>query len=225
MERHILIIEDEPSLGRILRFDLESAGYRVTVATDGAEGYRKAHEELFDCLIVDWMLPKLSGIELIKRLREEKHNEIIILLTAKTTELDVIEGLSSGADLYLKKPFSSRELLAQLKSLFNRFTTNRDGRIQYGEITIFPKEYRLTIGALEPKVTKREFELLLVLFENEGKLLTRDYLLNTIWGFDYDGSTRIVDVHISKLRNLLAMTAYEINSVHGVGYTLAAKTK
>lgn len=225
MALKILVIEDEPSLARILQFDLENAGYQVALAEDGDVGYQKAKENLFDCLIVDWMLPKVSGVDMIKRLRAEKHKEIIILLTAKGTELDVIEGLTSGADLYLKKPFSSRELLAQLKSLFNRFTPTNANLLQFGEVTIDSQEHRLLINGKESKATKIEFDLLKLMFENEGKLLTRDFLLNNIWGFDYDGSTRIVDVHISQLRTILEPTAYEIRSVHGIGYSLNPKKK
>jgi two-component system alkaline phosphatase synthesis response regulator PhoP len=225
MAYKILVIEDEPSLNRILRFDLESAGYLVTTALDGETGWHLAKQERFDCLIVDWMVPKLSGPELIKRLRDDKHEEIIIMLTAKTTELDVIEGLSAGADFYLKKPFSSRELLAQLKSLFHRFTSQGGDIFHYNDVTIDTQAHQFLIEGYEIKVTKREFELLTLMFQNEGKLLTRDFLLNTIWGFDYDGTTRIVDVHISRLRAILEASSFEINAIHGSGYTLAAKKK
>ncbi len=225
MALKILVIEDEPSLARILQFDLENAGYQVALAGDGESGYQKAKETLFDCLIVDWMLPNISGVDMIRRLRAENHKEMMILLTAKSTELDVIEGLTSGADLYLKKPFSSRELLAQLKSLFKRFTPTNNHLLRYNDVTIDPRGHKLFIHDQETKATKIEFDLLKLMFENEGKSLTRDFLLNTIWGFNYDGSTRIVDVHISQLRTILEPTAYEIRSVHGIGYSLDPKKR
>jgi len=220
----ILIIEDETSLARILQFDLENAGYQVVIAHDGLTGLELAQSHTFHCLIVDWMLPGLSGVEIIKKLRTNHHQEVIVLLTAKNTELDVIEGLSAGADIYLKKPFSSRELLAQLKALFQRFVPIDNALQQHDDVTIDADEHQIIIRDKVTKLTKTDFALLQFMFNHKGKLLTRDTLLNEIWGFEYDGSTRIVDVHISQLRTILLPTTYEIRAIHGTGYILKKKS-
>jgi two-component system alkaline phosphatase synthesis response regulator PhoP len=226
MSKKILVVEDEESLAKILKFDLETVGFNVKVARDGQEAYRIALKEKFDCLIIDWMLPLLNGVELIKKLRIEKHQAVIIMLTAKSSEFDAIEGLSAGADLYLKKPISNRELIAQVKALFGLIKEENqedDEVIVFGNITIKPNQYILLLDKQEIPLTKMEFDLFKFMVINKNQAISRDTILNSIWGFNYDGTTRIVDVHIYNLKKKLAAGACHFKSVRGVGYSLILK--
>jgi two-component system alkaline phosphatase synthesis response regulator PhoP len=221
MKHKILVVEDEPSLSKIMKYDLENVGFNVFLAHDGEEAYRLAKAETFECLIVDWMIPKMDGLTFIKKIRSEGYKQLIVMLTARGTEFDTIEGFSSGADLYLKKPFSNRELIAQIKALFKRFEKEKPSSLStYGDIKIDHLQFKIYIKNKEIELTKLEFELLKLLLENQTQVISRDDILSKVWGFKYDGVTRIVDVHVYNLKQKMKDSKSSIRSVRGVGYAI-----
>lgn len=225
MAKKILVVEDEASLAKILKFDLETAGFLVKIASNGSEAYRLVQKESFDCLIIDWMLPSMNGVDLIKKLRSEKNKAVFVMLTAKTSEFDAIESLGAGADLYLRKPISNRELIAQVKALFGHFKEEKSEEelLQFGDISLDLKQYKLVIKDQEIPLTKMEFDLLKFFVVNKTQALSRDTILNSIWGFNYDGTTRIVDVHVYNLKKKLQTSSCYFKPVRGVGYSLVIK--
>lgn len=226
MAKKILVVEDELSLAKILKFDLETAGFDVKHAVNGTEAYKLVHKEPFDCLVIDWMLPVMNGVELIQKLRAEKNKALFVMLTAKTSEFDAIEGLGAGADLYLKKPISNRELIAQIKALFGHFKEAKvevSESLSFGDINMDLKQYRVTIRQKEIELTKMEFDLLKFFIMNKEQALSRDTILNSIWGFNYDGTTRIVDVHVYNLKKKIENSSCFFKPVRAVGYSLFLK--
>lgn len=218
----ILIIEDEQSIQRLLTYDLEQAGYEVDVASSGDIGYKKATTEPFDLILLDVMLPKMDGLTLCKKLREQQNDVYIIMLTARADEIDKITGLEAGADDYITKPFSPREVLARIKAGLRRKgdLEQKQSKIRVGNVLVDMKRHEALVGDELVPLTNKEFQLLVFLMQNKGIALSRDVLLETLWGFEYDGDTRIVDVHIFKLREKLANSTIEIVTVRGVGYRL-----
>ncbi|MDF2699082.1 MAG: OmpR family DNA-binding response regulator [Haloplasmataceae bacterium] len=219
----ILIIEDELSIQKLLSYDLKQAGYDVYVASTGTEGYKKAIDGDFDLILLDLMLPGMDGIEICQKLRIENNNTYIIMLTAREDELDKIMGLEAGADDYMTKPFSPREVVARIKAGLRRQKFNQgdtSNNIILKDLTVDLDRHEIYIkGNLVP-LTFKEFELLLFLIKNKGIALSRDVLLETLWGFEYDGDTRIVDVHIFKLREKLTESNINIITKRGLGYML-----
>ena len=242
--KKVLLVDDEPSIVTLLAFNLEKDGYEVTTATDGAEGYRLAISNPFDFMILDLMLPSMDGMDICKRLRQEKFDTPIMILTAKDDELEKIIGLELGADDYMTKPFSPREVLARMKAILRRTnkavpaepvataqpepTEDETEKIEVGEITIFPQLYEVHVAGELIEVTPKEFELLLYMAKRANRILSREQLLNAIWNFDYAGETRIVDVHISHLREKIEKDTKNpqyIRTVRGFGYKFeVAKT-
>ena len=242
--KKVLLVDDEPSIVTLLAFNLEKDGYEVTTATDGAEGYRLAISNPFDFIILDLMLPSMDGMDICKRLRQEKFDTPIMILTAKDDELGKIIGLELGADDYMTKPFSPREVLARMKAILRRTnkavpaepvataqpepTEDETEKIEVGEITIFPQLYEVHVAGELIEVTPKEFELLLYMAKRANRILSREQLLNAIWNFDYAGETRIVDVHISHLREKIEKDTKNpqyIRTVRGFGYKFeVAKT-
>ena len=242
--KKVLLVDDEPSIVTLLAFNLEKDGYEVTTATDGAEGYRLAISNPFDFIILDLMLPSMDGMDICKRLRQEKFDTPIMILTAKDDELEKIIGLELGADDYMTKPFSPREVLARMKAILRRTnkaapaepvataqpepTEDETEKIEVGEITIFPQLYEVHVAGELIEVTPKEFELLLYMAKRANRILSREQLLNAIWNFDYAGETRIVDVHISHLREKIEKDTKNpqyIRTVRGFGYKFeVAKT-
>ena len=225
MKKSILVVEDDLALAKILQFDLERAGFFVKTSISGIEAYNISKSEKFDCMIIDWMIPSINGLDLIKKLRQEKTKSFLIMLTAKTTEFDAIEGLSVGADLYLKKPISNRELIAQIKALLGYFEEDKTVAqevLSFGNIKVDLKSIRVFINNAEIRLTKLEYDVLRFLISNQEKAISRDVLLNTIWGFNYDGATRIVDVHIYNLKKKLKQfnATLTIKAIRGVGYAI-----
>ncbi|WP_106449323.1 response regulator transcription factor [Trichococcus alkaliphilus] len=235
--KKVLLVDDEPSIVTLLAFNLEKDGYEVTTATDGAEGYRLAISNPFDFIILDLMLPSMDGMDICKRLRQEKFDTPIMILTAKDDELEKIIGLELGADDYMTKPFSPREVLARMKAILRRtnkavpaepVTTaqqelpeDETEKIEVGEITIFPQLYEVHVDGALIEITPKEFELLLYMAKRANRILSREQLLNAIWNFDYAGETRIVDVHISHLREKIEKDTKNpqyIRTVRGFGY-------
>jgi len=216
----VCFVDDEQNIRRLVAYDLKQAGYEFALFENGRLAYDAFKTSEFDVFIVDWMMPEMDGISLVKKLREEGSKALIIMLTAKSEEEDLIEAFESGVDDYLTKPFSSRELMVRIKAHLNRVKTQIDTNLVLHNVVINPlKREVLHLGHIID-LTKTEFDLLMLFIQNKGIILSRDLILNSIWGFDYDGDTRIVDVHVFKLRSKLSMTKIEIKSSRGVGYLL-----
>lgn len=226
--RTILVVDDEPSISTLLQFNLQQAGYHVVSADDGKQAIEIALNEKLDLIILDLMLPGMDGMDVCKYLRQEKINVPIIMLTAKDEEFDKILGLELGADDYMTKPFSPREVLARVKAILRRTqdakSEDDDGEvIKIGDLKIFLDRYDVYFKDKLLVLTPKEFELLLYLANNRGKVLSRDQLLNGVWDFHYDGDTRIVDVHISHLREKIEEDSKRpqyIKTIRGFGYKL-----
>ncbi|MGB9779992.1 response regulator transcription factor [Caldanaerobacter sp.] len=224
----VLIIEDEVHILELLRYNLEAAGYKVMASENGKEGLEKALDEKPDLVILDLMLPDMDGLEICKILKnnEDTKNIPIIMLTARSEEFDKVLGLELGADDYITKPFSVRELLARVKAVLRRTQQGDEGKeeiIKFGDIVIDTGKHTVYKRGKPLDLTLKEFELLKLLSQNKGKVLTRDYLLDKVWGYEYAGETRTVDVHIRHLRKKIEdddkAPAY-IETVRGIGYKL-----
>ncbi len=220
--RRILIIEDEENIRRLLEYDLKHLGYDVVVAKDGQEGYDTVMSQNFDVIIVDWMLPIYSGIELVKLFRSKGIESIIIMLTAKDDEKDILEAFDSGVDGYMTKPFSPRELGARIQAHLKRMKSD-ESLTSLGNISMNPESRSVRVDGAEIELTKKEYDLLSLLIQNENKILSRDRILNEIWDFNYDGDTRIVDVHIFKLRSKIENSNILIHAERGIGYVAKRK--
>jgi len=219
MDKTVTIIEDEISLAKILAYDLKKSDFEVVVFHDGEIAAQAIPTQPTNFYIVDWMLPHRSGIELVAIIRRHFPHAYIVMTTAKDDELSVIEGLESGADHYMTKPVSHRELIAHLQAFIRRQSTQLQATPEFKPTLKIDSEKR--IASLHDQVlnlTKIEFDLLNLFTQHPQKVFTRDYLLNTIWGFNYDGSSRIVDVHVSNLRLKLPKEAGQIISIRGIGY-------
>lgn len=230
--KKVLIVDDEQSILTLLTFNLEKEGYQVQTALDGLAGYTLAMANSYDFIILDLMMPSMDGMEVCKKLRQEKINTPIMILTAKDDELDKIIGLELGADDYMTKPFSPREVLARMKAIMRRIQpeltngkkTEKEedvSKIVIGEICIFPSQYKVTVREEPIELTPKEFELLLYMSKRINRVLSREQLLNAIWNFDYIGETRIVDAHISHIREKIETDTKKpiyIRTVRGFGY-------
>lgn len=221
--KKILIVEDEKDMVTGLKFNLEARDYAVIVAYDGETGYQKALEEQPDLVILDIMLPKLNGYEVCKRLKKEIPDLPIIMLTAKSQEAEIVTGLELGADDYITKPFSILELLARIKALFRR--TKSGSEIpevhRFGDLEVNFKKYEARKKGIPIKLSPREYELLKWFTEREGEIVSRDELLNQVWGYDSFPNTRTIDTHIAKLRHKIEDNPEEpklIVTIHGIGY-------
>lgn len=219
----ILIIEDELSILKLLKYDLSASGYHVDTADNGKTGLDLSLTGSYDCILIDWMLPQLSGIEIIKQIRAHQLDSILILLTAKDEEMDILEGFEAGCDDYITKPFSTRQLQARIKAHIKRAQPKNELQITLGNIMMDITRYQVLVNQQEVVLTKTEFELLRYLLSHPDYVLSREQILNEIWNFDYDGDTRIVDVHIFKLRSKLNDANWSIESVRGVGYVVKKK--
>ncbi|MBD1380088.1 response regulator transcription factor [Metabacillus arenae] len=233
MSKKILVVDDEQSIVTLLQYNLEQAGYQVVTAMDGEEGIAKAIEETPDLMVLDLMLPNLDGIDVCKQLRQRKVLIPILMLTAKDDEFDKVLGLELGADDYMTKPFSPREVVARVKAILRRTVTssqNESGeeidiseRIIIGDLKILPEHYEAYFEKERLDLTPKEFELLVYLAKNKGRVLTRDQLLSAVWNYDFAGDTRIVDVHISHLRDKIERNTKKpvyIKTIRGLGYKL-----
>ncbi|RIW29713.1 DNA-binding response regulator [Bacillus salacetis] len=233
MSKKILVVDDEQSIVTLLKYNLEQAGYTVITAYDGEEGRDLALEELPDLMILDLMLPKIDGIEVCKQIRQQKVMIPILMLTAKDDEFDKVLGLELGADDYMTKPFSPREVMARVKAILRRsqavidaaehLRSEQKDYLQVGELKVYPEQYEAYFEEDLLELTPKEFELLLYLTENRGRVLTRDQLLSAVWNYDFAGDTRIVDVHISHLREKIETNTKKpayIKTIRGLGYKL-----
>lgn len=229
----ILVIDDEVHILELIKYNLEKEGYRVTICETGEEGLVKIKNNPPDLLILDLMLPDINGLEICKKIREEDPAAglPVIMLTARGKEIDKVLGLEVGADDYLTKPFGIRELTARVKALLRRSSQkNRNPDnvdiIHVGDLTIDTGAYRVYKNGAEIDLTGKEYELLKTMVLNNGKILTRDFLLNRVWGYDYYGDTRTVDVHVRHLRKKIEDDDRKpklIQTARGIGYSFCYK--
>ncbi len=228
MKPKVLIIDDEVHIVELIKYNLETSGYEVDFAYDGLEGYLKIKENTPHLVLLDWMLPSISGIDMLKKIRNDKtlSHIPVIMLTAKNMESDKIEGLELGADDYITKPFSIKELLARVSSVLRRYNVSKEkieDNLKVGNLNVNLLKYEVYKGNEKIDLTLKEFELLKLLLENKGKVLSRNYLLDKIWGYDYYGETRTVDVHIRYLRKKIEdndSSDKYIQTIRGVGYKI-----
>lgn len=235
MTNTILVVEDELSIATLLQYNLKQAGYEVMIANDGEEGLQKAIEHRPNLILLDLMLPKRDGMEVCKELRIQKIDTPIIMLTAKDDEFDKVLGLELGADDYMTKPFSPREVIARVKAVLRRskvveFAQTNDEKeklsdsektYHIGPLSVYPERFEASLDNKELEFTPKEFELLVYLLENKNRVLTRDQLLSAVWHYDFAGDTRIVDVHISHLRDQIEENSRKpkyIKTIRGLGY-------
>jgi len=216
----ILLAEDDLNLGNLLSMLLKKQGIKVTWVKDGKEAYDAVYNDGYDVLVLDWMMPKLSGIGLCKRLREDEYQGKIIMLTAKDTVEDRVNGLNSGADDYLVKPFDINELVARLHALSRRHGTYSGEKLEYRGYTLDANSYTLEYKGKSTEIRAREFRLLELLMRNHGQVLPRDVILERVWGIESDISENNLDVHIRMLRKKISTPSEDdlIVTVRGVGY-------
>src|SRR5690349_11728878 len=223
--KKILIVEDEPDIAQLVKLYLEKEGFHTTVANSGVDALRLMKADRPDLLILDLMLPEIDGIEVCKKIRTVPDTAMlpILMLTAKAEESDTIVGLELGADDYVTKPFSPKALVARVKALLRRVerapSTDPD-LYRYDTLTMDLTRHEVTIGTKEVPLTAKEFGLLEHLLRHRGRVLTREVLLNAVWGYDYYGTTRTVDVHIRRLKQKLPLLEEAIVSVKSLGYKL-----
>lgn len=219
MDKKILIIEDETAIQKILTEPLTFAGYQVTTASDGLEGINKFHEQEFNLVLLDILLPKIDGYTVCEMIRQESQIPII-LLTALDTEDAQIKGFDKLADDYITKPFSIKLVLKRVEALLRRVSSDiLSDTIHYKEITLSETERQVYVSGKEVALTHLEFEILLLFLKNRGRVFTRDDLLNLVWGYDFAGDEKGVNFHIMNLRRKLKVDYIE--TVRGVGYKIA----
>ena len=217
----IYLVEDDNSIRELVAYTLHSAGFRAEGFEKPSAFWHACETQLPDLVLLDMMLPEEDGISILKKLRQAPQTKKmpIILLTAKSSEYDKVMGLDSGADDYVAKPFSMMELLARVKALLRRAEKDETEVVyQLGDLTVNKTRHEVKASGTEVTLTLKEFDLLCLLMENRGRVLTRDQLLNSIWGYGFDGENRTVDVHIRTLRQKLGSCGEYIETVRGVGY-------
>ncbi len=227
MSPFVLVVEDEDALATLLQYNLEKEGYSVALAADGEEALMLVDERLPDLVVLDWMLPKISGIELCRRLRgrSETRNMPIMMLTARGEESDRIRGLDTGADDYVTKPFSMTELAARIRAVLRRIRPGlAEDRVSHGDIAMDRVAHRVRRGGREIHLGPTEFRLLDYLMQHPGRVFSREQLLDAVWGSDVYVEARTVDVHIGRLRKALNTDdeVDPIRTVRSAGYSLDA---
>ena len=224
MADRILLVEDEEKLARMVEMELRYEGYEVTKAFDGRSGLDQALSGKYDLVLLDIMLPQLSGMEVLRRLRRESDLPVI-MLTARDSVVDKVSGLDSGADDYITKPFAIEELLARIRAALRKRGSGErpeEPLLSAGPLTMDVERHAVTVKGQSVELTKKEFDLLRHLLENKGRVLTREALLDSVWGFDFVGETNSVDVYIRFLRSKIdeAFDIKLIHTVRGVGYVI-----
>ena len=227
MTPHVLVVEDEDALASLLQYNLDKEGYRVAVAIDGEDALMQIDEQLPDLVVLDWMLPKVSGVEVCRRLRArpETRSLPIIMLTARGEETDRIRGLDTGADDYVVKPFSMSELAARIRAVLRRIRPGlAEDTLHHGDIVVDRVAHRVRRADKEIHLGPTEFRLLDYLMQHPGRVFSREQLLNAVWGSDVYVEARTVDVHIGRLRKALYQTQEgdPIRTVRSAGYSLDA---
>jgi two-component system alkaline phosphatase synthesis response regulator PhoP len=225
----ILVVDDETAIATLLQYNLQQNGYEVTVASDGLSAYQKAKEQQFNAILLDLMLPEMDGMTVLKQLRQDKVNTPIILVTAKGDEFDRVLGLELGADDYITKPFSPREVVARLKAVLRRSQVSTDTNktdemvISIQDLLINDSKKTVMKENSVLSLTPREYDLLLYFAQRLGRVIDRETILTAVWGYEYTGESRMVDMHISNLRDKIESnpkTPKILKTVRGFGYTM-----
>ena len=228
----ILVIEDDLDIADLLEIHLKDMGYGLQSASDGIAGLKKFREGTYDLIILDLMLPKLDGLEVCKRIRAENNYTPVLMLTAKSEEFDKVLGLELGADDYVSKPFSIRELIARIKAIFRRIEAEQEkisrsastNKLTYGDLTIYLNKRKVTVSGTPVELTAKEFDLLAHFASNPGRAYDRQELLDIVWGYQFDGYDHTVNSHINRLRSKIEKDPSNlkyIKTVWGVGYSFA----
>ena len=225
----ILVVDDETAIATLLQYNLQQNGYEVTVASDGLSAYQKAKEQQFNAILLDLMLPEMDGMTVLKQLRQDKVNTPIILVTAKGDEFDRVLGLELGADDYITKPFSPREVVARLKAVLRRSQVSTDTNktdemvISIQDLLINDSKKTVMKENIVLSLTPREYDLLLYFAQRLGRVIDRETILTAVWGYEYTGESRMVDMHISNLRDKIESNPKApkiLKTVRGFGYTM-----
>ena len=219
--KKILIVEDESSISDFVKLELEYEGYQVSIKEDGREGLKEALENDYDLIILDIMLPSMNGFEICRRLKREK-NTPIIMLSAKDSVTDKVNGLQIGADDYIPKPFAIEELLARINAIFRRVDSLDNHIVKFKDLVINRNSRTVSRNDKEINLTTKEYELLMILIDNKDKVVTRDELLEKIWGYEYEPETNVTDVYVRYLRSKLNNENKEeyIQTIRSVGYIM-----
>ena len=219
--KKILIIEDESSISDFVKLELEYEGYQISIKEDGREGLKEALENDYDLIILDIMLPSMNGFEICRRLKREK-NTPIIMLSAKDSVTDKVNGLQIGADDYIPKPFAIEELLARINAIFRRVDSLDNHIVKFKDLVINRNSRTVSRNDKEINLTNKEYELLMILIDNKDKVVTRDELLEKIWGYEYEPETNVTDVYVRYLRSKLNNENKEeyIQTIRSVGYIM-----
>ena len=227
--KKVLVVEDDMAIQTLLKYNLEQAGYQVKTVADGKQGYELAKTKNYDFILLDIMLPQMDGLEITKSLRQDKVTTPILIITARDQEIDKIIGLELGADDYLTKPFSPREVIARLKAISRRLpqeesvpaVKNSTEVYEFPDFTIDLDQVKVLQNGQPVQLTPKEFELLAYFVKRPGRVLSREKLLNGIWGYDYVGQTRMIDMHVSHLREKIEPDPKKpryIETLRGFGY-------
>jgi len=222
MER-VLIVDDDPDIQRLVSYNLSEAGYQVTAAASGRTALESVQKHPPDLIILDVMLPDIDGLEVCRSLRQRDSSRRIpiVMLTARTEEIDRVVGFEVGADDYVMKPFSPRELVLRVKSIFRRVgSEDRTDVIQIGRIRLFPQRRHVVAGNRSVTLTAKEFDLLQELMRGRGNVLTREALMDRVWGYHGDAASRTLDTHVRRLREKLGDEGSHVETVRGVGYRM-----
>jgi two-component system phosphate regulon response regulator PhoB len=222
---HVLVIEDEPAQREVLSYNLNAEGYRVTTAENGEQGLLVVAEDAPDIIVLDWMLPHVSGIEICRQLktRNDTRTIPIIMLSARSEEVDKVRGLEIGADDYVVKPYAVAELIARVRTQLRRVRPSKVGQVlTFGDIELDADTHRVTRSEVELKLGPTEFRLLATFMEKAGRVLSREQLLDRVWGRDIYVNTRTVDVHVGRLRKVLTQNGGDdpLRTIRGAGYAL-----
>lgn len=221
MRQTILVVDDEPDIVEIIQYNLEKSGFDVIVAADGPAALKKARDETPDLIVLDLMLPGLEGTDVCRILKQEERTRSIpiLMLTAKSEEIDRIIGLELGADDYVVKPFSPREIALRIRNILRRRSEpETPGPVRAGPLVIDVEGHHVSVSGSTVSLTATEFKLLAILYQRRGRVQTREELLDVVWGYDYMGYGRTVDAHIKRLREKLGEAAGMVETVRGVGY-------
>ncbi len=229
LERKVLIIEDDPDIADLIEIHLRDSGYKTAIASDGIEGVNKALNNEYFLIILDLMLPKLDGFDVCRRIREEKKTIPILILTSKSEEFDKVLGLELGADDYITKPFSIRELMARVKAILRRVDAVKEEasaeekpkEIEFDDLVINMEKRKVTLNEEVVELTAKEFDLLVLFASHPGRAYSRQELLDIVWGYQFDGYDHTVNSHINRLRSKIEDDPSEpkyIKTVWGVGY-------
>ncbi|WP_323702544.1 response regulator transcription factor [Mammaliicoccus sp. Dog046] len=220
----ILVVEDDVKIARVIQLELEYANYKISIAHSGRQALEKFEEESFDLILLDVMIPELNGLEVLRRIREENDNIKIIMLTARDAVMDKVSGLDSGANDYMTKPFEIEELLARIRVHLKQsgeMVKGKEETIHFKHLVIHPLSREVYSNDEIVNLTQKEYDLLIYLLKHKNQALTREQIIEAVWGYDYYGDTNVIDVYVRYLRKKLDQTDISlISSVRGIGYMI-----